>query len=278
VIAPEAREEIEAALSALRQWLLEAERWRDLVEAPKAQGPQASPVDLHTLLEEWIALRQEVRLESRSGKANRQELERAVDEFHQGIDQVQSGVRKVLDPLVRERDRLRDDVAARLDAEQRSWAELLLDIREALARGEEASQQARGRLGFLRRWLLPRGLFAGLLDGYAMALRRIDAMLASRDIRRIECLGQRVDPERMRVVDLVQREDLPEGHVSEVVREGYTCGSRVIRFAEVRAVTRQSRDCEGTDEQSRDREGADEQSRDCEGTDEQSRDCEGTDE
>ena len=67
-------------------------------------------------------------------------------------------------------------------------------------------------------------------------MRRFDAAMEGHGIRPIECEGQRVDPQRMRVVDVVQRDDLPEGSVVEVVRRGYVSGSRVIRFAEVRAV------------------------------------------
>ena len=40
----------------------------------------------------------------------------------------------------------------------------------------------------------------------------------------------------MRVVDLIQRDDLPAGHVAETLRRGYVQGKRIIRCAEVRAV------------------------------------------
>jgi len=237
VVPPEARQEIEAVLSAFRQWLLESEQWRFALAAPEELDDAGSAVDLHTLLEELTALKQEVRLEARGGKTARQDLDRAVGEFQQGVEEVQRHAQAMLDPLVRERDRLRDDLADRIDAQQRSWVELLLDVRESLVRGEEASRAAAARLGW-RRWFVPKALLAGLLDGYSLALRRIEAALEARGIRPIVCVGQRVDPERMRVVGLVHREDLPEGHVAEVVREGYTCGARIIRCAEVRAVTR----------------------------------------
>ncbi len=222
-------------LSAFRQWLLESEQWRTALVAPPEESDQDLPTDLHSLLAEMLALKQEVRLESRGSRATRQELDRAVGEFQQGIDQVQQGAQRLLEPLVRDRDRLREDSAARLESQQRAWVENLLDIREALARGEATSRQAVGRIGW-RRWFLPRGLFGGLLEGYGLALKRLDAALEARDIRPIACLGQKVDPETMRVVDLVQREDLPAGHVAEILRPGYTCGAKLIRYAEVRAV------------------------------------------
>lgn len=236
--SPEARAEIEAVLSTLRQWLLEAEQWRYALVAPDEAATDADAnVDLHTLLGELVALKQEVHLETRAGRSTREDLLKAVGEFHQGIDEVQQSAQKLLDPLVRERDRLREEAVGRLESQERLWTELLLDVREALARGEETSVQANRRLGW-RKWFLPKGLFEGLQEGYGLALRRIDAALESRGVRPIECLGQRVDPERMRVVDLVERDDLEEGTVAEVVRNGYACGNRIIRYAEVRAVTR----------------------------------------
>lgn len=225
-------------LSTLRQWLLESEEWRHVLLAPQENVDAAAQVDLHTLLSELIALKQEVRLEARGTKTARQDLDRAIDEFHEGIEEVSAQTQKLFDPLLRERDRLRDGLNSQMDSQLRSWVEVLLDLREALSRGEETSRQAARRVGW-RRWLLPRGLLEGLHEGYMLGLRRIDAILEARGVRPIECLGKPVDPEQMRVVDLVRRDDLPAGHVAEVVRAGYTCDSKVIRYAEVRAVARQ---------------------------------------
>lgn len=222
-------------MSAFRQWLLESEQWRDaLAELPEPPEPGAE-VDLHTLLAEWIALRQEVRLDSRGGKALREELDLAVGGFREGVEQVHQGVERLLEPLVRERDRLRDELNSRLEAQQTAWVELLLDVRDGLERGAAAAQAARRSLGW-RGWLLPRPVLDGVLDGYSLALRRIDASLESRGVRPIECAGRPVDPERMRVIEVLQRDDLAEGQVVDVVRRGFVCGTRVVRYAEVRAV------------------------------------------
>lgn len=216
-----------------RQWLLESERWRDV--ASEAAPDTGAQVDLHTLLGEWIALKTELNLAARGSKASRERLDQVVDEFRQGVDRVGQEAKQLLDPLVRERDRLRDGVAAKLDATEQQWIAALLDVREALARGSAASRQVHRRLGW-RGWFLPRDLFGGLLEGYDSSLRRIDAALESCGIQPIECDGRPVDPERMRVVDVVRRDDLPAGQVIEVVRRGYVRGDRVIRHAEVRAV------------------------------------------
>ncbi len=192
-------------------------------------------MNLHALVSEWIGLKQEFRLASRGNKATREQLDQAVDAFHQGLDQVGSELQEAVESLIRERDRLRDDLQGRIESQEKEWAELLFDVREVFARGVEASRQASRRLGW-RGWFLPAAVFGGLIEGHELALRRIDAALESRGIRPIECEGLPVDPERMRVVDVVRREDMPPGRVVEVLRRGYARGSRVLRYAEVRAV------------------------------------------
>jgi molecular chaperone GrpE len=221
-------------LSTLRQWLLDSEQWRYALAAPPEAGEAGAEVDMHMLLEEMIALKQEVRLEARGGKTARQELDRAIDGFQEGLGEVQQLVQRQMDPLLRDRDRLREDLSGQIESQRRSWVELTLDVREALLRGRDASQQAGRRLGW-RRCFLPRGILDGLLEGYGLALQRIDSVLEARGVREIACVGRRVDPERMRVVDVVADRETPEGHVIEVLRSGYTCGDRVIRYAEVRA-------------------------------------------
>jgi hypothetical protein len=49
----------------------------------------------------------------------------------------------------------------------------------------------------------------------------------------------------MRVIDVVRRDDVPPGVVVEVIRRGYTWGSRVIRYAEVQAVASQASEAVG---------------------------------
>ncbi len=225
-------------MSALRQWLLDAEQWRN--ESAGQSGipePEAPGMDFHTMVREWISLKQEVRLESRGGKATRERLDQAVGAFHEGLGQVHHQLQKTLDPLISDRDRMRSESQAQLESQQRHWVDLLLDVRDALERGVESSRQVYRRMGW-RRWFLRRDLLDGLGEGYELGLRRIDAALEGQGISPIQCEGQQVDPQRMRVVDVVRRDDLPEGSVVEVVRRGYVSGARVIRFAEVRAVGR----------------------------------------
>jgi molecular chaperone GrpE len=241
VVGPYARREIESVLSAFRQWLFDAEAWRNL-EAPSDEHPSGiEPVDLHTVFREWIALKQELKLEARGSKAARECLDGAVEAFHGGVERVADEAKGLLDALVRERDRLRDEARDLRESEAQSWAEVLLDVREVLERAADACRRASRRRGW-RRWLPKDPTLESLHEGYGLALKQLDAALESRGIRNITCENQPVDPHRMRVVDVVRRDDVSPGHVIEVIRRGYTWGSRVIRYAEVRAVAGGSED------------------------------------
>ncbi len=144
VIPAGARQEIESALSAFRQWLTRSEQWRNGLAAggtlagQESRGLQAPAtdadtpgVDLHAVVKEWIALKQEVRLESRGSKASRERLDQAATAFHNGIDQVNSRLQETLGPLIFERDRLREEFQGQLESQLLQWVDLLLDVRDA---------------------------------------------------------------------------------------------------------------------------------------------------
>lgn len=238
VIPAGARAEIESAISALRMWLVDAERWRTKgTESLASPDPDVLGIDVHTIVREWLALKQEVRLQSRGAKSGRDKLEQAVGAFRDGLDDVQQQLQRALDPLISERGRLRDEFQGRWESQQRYWVEAFIEVRDALARGAEASGRAAQPTGW-RRWFGLRERLNESTKGYELAIRRIDTVLTGHGIHPIECVGQRVDPQRMRVVEVVDRDDLSEGTVVDVVRPGYFDGSRVIRFAEVRAVAK----------------------------------------
>ncbi|MGQ9592163.1 MAG: nucleotide exchange factor GrpE, partial [Planctomycetota bacterium] len=135
--------------------------------------------------------------------------------------------------------RLREDLA-RARATATSGAEAaLIEALDALRRGRAATEEVRRRLGW-RAWLLPRGLLGGLLEGYAMAARRLERTLEALGVREMLCAGERFDPHRMKAVETEIRGDLPEGQVIEVVRPGFVKGDRILRYAEVRTAVREA--------------------------------------
>ncbi|MGM0488803.1 MAG: nucleotide exchange factor GrpE, partial [Planctomycetota bacterium] len=77
---------------------------------------------------------------------------------------------------------------------------------------------------------------AVFMEGFQMIQSRLARALAGSNIQRVDETGVPTDPTRMTVVELLTDSHLPPETVVEVVRPGYLWGSRVVRYAEVRAV------------------------------------------
>ena len=77
-------------------------------------------------------------------------------------------------------------------------------------------------------------LLAGIADGYAMSLRRVERVLPQFNVTPIESLGQPFDPELMEVVEVVESDDENSGTVVEEVRRGYRWKEKMFRFAQVK--------------------------------------------
>ena len=244
--SPGFAEEVESLLAAFRRWLYEVEEDARAGHGAALESESAgnSAVDLHSLVAELTALRGEVQVGNRGAKTTRETMEHAADAFTVGLDRTHEEARRsreegerllqrALSSLVRERDELKEQVEQLRENPLGETVDALFDALESMHRGQEATEDARRTLGWRGR-LLPRPLLGGLLDGYAMARRRLEAALESLGVAEIEALGMRFDPRRMRAVDTEVRDDVPAGQVVDVVRRGYCHDARVLRAAEVR--------------------------------------------
>jgi molecular chaperone GrpE len=255
----------ENLLSRFREWLAEAgaELPRD---APGSFEAVEGEVGLLRLVEEFTALRQELKLQTKSTRGLQEQTETLLPALRQAIEQLRAGGGASVGAGTRAGDR---DVAWKAG---KPLAEALADLDESLARGRAEIEKARARLveepelalvaaldahlarqSWLRRWWY-RGyhaqvraiaagqgaekrqpFFAALLEGYDLIRSRLRRVLETAEIKRIECLNSPVDPERMIVLDVIEDADRPPGEVIEEVRSGYTWGERILRYAEVRA-------------------------------------------
>ncbi len=152
-------------------------------------------------------------------------------------------------------------------------AEALADLDEALDRGRRTIEKARTRLAeesvaaleaaieeLYRRhsWLgrrliggyhqevldvvrdagqARRELFDSLLEGYGLIQNRLARVLRSEQIERIPAEGHPVDPERMTVLEVIDDPSRPPGTVARELRRGFTWKGRLLRYAEVQAVS-----------------------------------------
>lgn len=215
-------------------------------------------VGMYSLVEEFTALRHEVKLQTKSARG----LDEQASALVGALEQALAGLRSV---APRE--------AEVAQSTGKSFALLLAELDEALERGCQQTERAVARLnaspvdgvlerlaefhrsrGWFGRWwhagyharlteLLreaqaasdPRSLLAALLDGYRLIQKRLAQALTSQDITRIVTQGRPVDPELMVVVEVVEVADGPGGRVYDDVRRGYLWQGRLLKYAEVRA-------------------------------------------
>lgn len=261
-------------LDRFRSWLHQARAEADALVPSSEGGPgplncagqgpgegETPKVGLYRLVEEFTALRHEIKLQTKGTRGLQEQAEALLTGLRQAIDQFRS-----VEP--------REAQAAW--SAGRSLAETLAGLDEALDRGRAELEKVRRRLvdhrpepasailtaldelysqqpwfrrlefrpyheqtrELIRQSLPaaePPGLVKSLLEGYDLLRDRLSRALKSERIERIDCVGQPVDPEWMIAVEVVDAPNLPPGQVVEEVRRGYTWQGRLLRLAEVRA-------------------------------------------
>jgi len=256
------RADIETIIDRFRHWLEAARTDGDVsgelalaLESDGGEPPRE--FGIIDLVEEFTALRHELKLQTKSGRGLLDQTETAVAALKQATDQLRS-----------------------VDAKeaQTTWkaarplAEALADLDVALVRGQREIERARRQIAddsvrglqtalddlhrrrswirrrFLRSYhqevieivrldgLIRHELFDSFLEGYGLIRKRLGRVLAAQEISHIDCEGKPVDPDLMTVIEVV---DEPHDHPGIVVKEllrGYTWRGHVIRYAEVQAV------------------------------------------
>jgi molecular chaperone GrpE len=254
--------DIEATLEKFRHWLIEARASSD----GSAMREPSSNADTHTqarefgiidLIEEFTALRHELKLQTKSGRSLIDQSDATVLALRQAFERI-----RAVD--VKE--------AQSVWGAGKALAEALADLDEALLRGEREIERARRQIAtealsrltsnlqtlYRRRsWLKRRilrsyhhevieaiasdgparnQLFDSFMEGYGLIAKRLGRVLASEQIAHIPCEGKAVDPELMTVIEVVDEPRDRPGTVVKELRRGYTWKGRLIRCAEVQAV------------------------------------------
>jgi molecular chaperone GrpE len=250
----------EALLAGFRAWLQAARAEAEALdrEPPPPQSEfEGDEVGFYRLIEEFTALRHELKLQTKSSRGLQEQAEALLPALRQAIEQFRA---------------VAPQEAQSAWSAGRPLAEALADLDEALDRGRAELEKARHRLveeparaleaalgelfarqGWPRRWFsrpyheravalvrhqdsgARQALLDALLEGYSLIQSRLRRALKAEQIDRIACVGRPVDPERMTVVEVVDAPGRPPGEVVEEVRRGYAWQGRVLRYAEVRA-------------------------------------------
>lgn len=249
----------EILLEQFRDWLQSARTEAEAEAGPLgAEVPLSGLFGLDRLVEEFTALRHEVKLQTKSARGLQEQAEallpalsRAADEFRsvepkekqaafeaaRPLAEALSGLDEALDrgrlEAEKARRRLSDDPTGGLVAELDALFDRQPWFRRAWVRGYH--ERVRALLSERTR-TFHLALFDALIEGYDLIQARLKRALESERVLRIETRGRAVDPERMTVVEVVDAPGLAAGSVVDEVRRGYTWRGRVLRFAEVRAV------------------------------------------
>lgn len=259
----------EALLSRFRDWLRDARAEAEGLNGDRFPLPakvEAGPeVGLYRLVEEFTALRHEVKLETKGSRRLQEQIEALLPTLRQAIDQFRAvgpkeeqAVQSVGRPLAEaladldealDRGRIEIEKARdRLDAEATGLAASIESDLNALFQGRSwlgrrrlrtYHGQVRDLVGRRLRETRPE-LFAALLEGYGLIQSRLRRAMDAGQVRRIEAIGRPIDPAKMTVIEVVDSPDQPPGHVVDEVRRGYTWRGRVLRYAEVRAAREQA--------------------------------------
>jgi molecular chaperone GrpE len=201
----------------------------DLPEGDEVeQEGEAAGCDLRDLFAEFVALRQEIRLQNREQAKAMRELEKAAELYQSSTSLLQR----------REEDLTAFEERVRRAAERQCLLPFL-DVRDALVRGRDAVVRLSESRGFFRR--LPAGIEA-VVEGYEMAIRRFDRVLAQLGVKTLQTVGYRFDAQAMNAVEVRRDELVEEGTVVEELSSGFMRGDEVLRPAGV--VVNKHRDTE----------------------------------
>ena len=192
---------------------------------PVAPGEDARPTDLYSLFTELVALKTEVRLESRQVKT-------ALDEFRAVFETLQTHQSQ----LGSELERARNAVPEQRRATLKPVLLELVELRDRFEAGLRVLQNYRPTVWV--RWLgrrrRERDLLHAVAQGQDISLRRLDQILNTQQVSALATQGRPLDPHTMRAAELDRRSDLANGIVTEELRKGYIWQGELLRLAEVK--------------------------------------------
>ena len=202
------------ALADFGQWL---EEWN---EAPlEADGEETAECDLRDLFAEMAALRQETRRQNREQAKAGRELEKAAALYETVADWAQHW----------EEDLASFEKRVARAAEDRCL-QSFFEVRDALVRGQAAAVELHRPPRLFRRPALGT---AGVVQGYELALRRFDRMLAQFGVQLVQTVGHLFDARTMRAVESRRVAQFADNVVVEEFLSGFTRDGDVLRLAEV---------------------------------------------
>jgi molecular chaperone GrpE (heat shock protein) len=208
----------EKSLSEFQNWLIDLPD-----DLTPAQSATLDTCDLYTLLSEFSALRQEIKLQNREQNRAIKTLSETLNEYEKTSNLFKERTQDIA--LLEERIR-----TSSIQASEKRTVIPFLDMRDALMRGYKSCKRINESSSLLRP--SPKGI-ESIIEGYEMAIRRFDRALASVDIKAMKCIGKPFDPQTMRAVGTKTVDGYDDGIVVEEMLTGFIRKQEIIRLAEV---------------------------------------------
>ena len=207
----------EAALDEFKTWLAE-------LPETESQVKNVTPdtCDLYTMLSEFIALRQEIKMQNREQHrtvAALNSVKSVTDQYDQ--------IFKIFKERTHQLSQLEENI--RLNSEKKAVTHFF-DLRDSLVRGHKASVEIANKRGFFTR--PPKGI-EKISEGYEMAISRFDKAISMMDVEPVETYQAQFNPNTMKAIETRTVNIGEDGVVLETVSGGFVRGKEVMRHAQV---------------------------------------------
>lgn len=205
------------ALEDFQLWLSEMP-----FEQPPAMTATPDACDIYTMLSEFTALRQEIKLYNKDQNrtvAALNSVKGVTDEYGQIYTLFKEKTNQIA--------QLEQNI--RMQSEKKA-AFSFFDVRDSLIDGYKKSVEMSQRKGFFRR--PPKDIYT-ICEGYEMAISRFDKSLSAMDIEPVQTDNMPFNSETMKVVETRIIPGIENGIVVETVSGGFVRGGELLRFAKV---------------------------------------------
>ncbi|MBF0226084.1 MAG: nucleotide exchange factor GrpE [Desulfobacterales bacterium] len=208
----------ETALDDFKVWLSELSYIPSSDEEDDETSEMVS-CDLYTLLSEFAALRQEIKMQNREQNKTIQMFSTFLESYNHTVEtfkEQNSNIQEL-------EERIRKNCEEKMVIP-------FLDVRDSLVRGHESCKSLKNT-----KFLIfgSSHKIDTIIQGYEIALRKFDRSLEDVGVKIIKSIGNSFDPKIMKAVGTKSISGMEKGIVVEEYLTGFMRGEKILRLAEV---------------------------------------------
>lgn len=231
-------------------------RRSDFSETSLPEPPSPELLGALDIVEAFTALRQELKLQVRSGRELQQTLSQSLERLEENLraqpltaeggQDSMDEFRSLADAVAEMEESLRRavEMLRQPSARQEAHAAALREFDEVVASSSRLARMGAGGLLGKLRTLLENSLTIeeeqdqSLVDitrqGLELLLARVHRLMGTCELQRVDVHGKPFDAELMQAVDVVEHSEVPSTHVAEQLSPAYRWQGRILRCAHVR--------------------------------------------